>query len=681
MVMKQRSEQRHKGTILYHVAHSGFILRSITLLVLGLLLVACGAPTSAPVEAVVQTALPTPTSEPTFTPVPPPTSTSQPSPTATLAEPTPTPTPQSTLSGRVLDQATNQPISGAKVSVGTATATTYADGRYTLAGLPPGQYVLSVTHPDYDPGLSSIFTLAAAQELSLDLALYAPDTSLYPKDPMLTNPLDPNGAPTAEDAERLARLQGLTGEVANVQETKLSGEYLVNYKISDEVRAAVADLNHDVWELTDDAGRMWWILKVCGNLASPLLQEAPIATPAPRPLPPMAEVVVDDLIVRECASQECAEAGTIQSGARIEVLGCLADGSWCQVSLSGGGSGWCTGQSLRQLAVAKAISVVEAVLPTATPEVVVVPGDRIAFSSDRDGNDEIYVMNANGTDLRRLTNNQAKDWFPTWSPNGQQITFMSDFNIYVMNADGSELTRLTNQGLNWFPIWSPTGHFIAFHATRDNGNDIYVVNVGSSDLKRLTNHPANDWFPIWSPDGQWIIFASNRDGNFEIYVMNADGGGLTRLTNHPALDGAPTWSPDGRQIAFVSERDGNAEIYVMNPDGTGLKRLTDNLAKDWPPAWSPNGLQIAFVSERDGNGEIYVMNADGTGLTRLTSTPLEVSSLTWSPDGQQIAFSSKRDGSSDIYVVNTDGTSLTQLTFEGNNCCPAWVRWPKGGAE
>jgi protocatechuate 3,4-dioxygenase beta subunit len=100
-----------------------------------------------------------------------------------------------------LNQETGQPIARAQVRVGSETTTTDAEGRYTLTGLPPGQYVLSVTHPDYDPGLSSIFTLAAGAEPEVELTLYAPDTSPYPQDPMLTNPLDPNGAPTQADAE------------------------------------------------------------------------------------------------------------------------------------------------------------------------------------------------------------------------------------------------------------------------------------------------------------------------------------------------------------------------------------------------------------------------------------------------------------------------------------------------
>jgi hypothetical protein len=175
--------------------------------------------------------------------------------------------------GRILDQETGQPVVGAKVSAGVTTATTDAQGQYALTGLVPGQYILSATHAEYDPGLSAIFTLAAGQEVSTDLSLFAPDTSPYPQDPMLTNPLDPNGAPTEKEAERLTRLQGLTGQIVSIEETKLVGDFVVNYKRGDVVRAAVAELNHEAWELTDETGRKWWIIRVCGNLASPLPEQ------------------------------------------------------------------------------------------------------------------------------------------------------------------------------------------------------------------------------------------------------------------------------------------------------------------------------------------------------------------------------------------------------------------------
>ncbi len=252
------------------------------------------------------------------------------------------------------------------------------------------------------------------------------------------------------------------------------------------------------------------------------------------------------------------------------------------------------------------------------------PSGRIAFHSGRDENWEIYVMNADGSDITRLTNHPASDAYPSWSPDGQRIAFYSDRDgnseIYVMNADGSDITRLTNHPeTDRVPSWSPDGQRIAFQSERDGNSEIYVMNPDGSDITRLTNYPELDVFPSWSPDGQRIAFHSERDGNSEIYVMNPDGSGITRLTDHPETDRVARWSPDGRRIAFRSEReDGNSEIYVMNSDGSGITRLTYHPASDWYPTWSPDGRWIAFRSERDGNSEIYIMRSDGSELTRLT---------------------------------------------------------------
>jgi len=263
-------------------------------------------------------------------------------------------------------------------------------------------------------------------------------------------------------------------------------------------------------------------------------------------------------------------------------------------------------------------------------------GNKIAFASDRDGNYEVYVMNEDGSGLKRLTNNPDEDVFPCWSPDGRKIAFESrrDGNpeIYVMNADGTEQTNLTNS-TSWdqFPSWSSDGQNIAFHSIRDENHEIYTMNSDGSELKRLTNNSTHDMGPSWSPDGMKIAFHSIKDENHEIYVMNADGSEQTRLTNDPARDTSPAWSPDGKKIAFVSNRDGNFEIYVMNTNGGELRRLTNNSINDGNPSWSSDGKKIAFVSDRDGNREIYVMNADGSEQKRLTNNPAEDRFPCWLP--------------------------------------------------
>ena len=257
----------------------------------------------------------------------------------------------------------------------------------------------------------------------------------------------------------------------------------------------------------------------------------------------------------------------------------------------------------------------------------------IAFDSHRDGNYEIYVMNAAGSGVTRLTNSPEDDEDPAWSPDATKIAFDSHSEIYVMDADGSGLTRLTNNpAADFSPAWSPDGTKIAFVSSRDGNYEIYVMNADGSDVTRVTDNPADDLGPAWSPDGTKIAFGSTRDGNLEIYVMNANGSGRTRLTNNPAGDISPAWSPDGTKISFWSTRDGNDEIYVMNADGSGVTRLTDNPAADAYAAWSPDGTKIAFESDRAGNFELYVMNADGSGVTRLTNDPADDLHPAWRPE-------------------------------------------------
>jgi Tol biopolymer transport system component len=276
-----------------------------------------------------------------------------------------------------------------------------------------------------------------------------------------------------------------------------------------------------------------------------------------------------------------------------------------------------------------------------------------------DEHSSIYMMDAQGGNLRRLTDNAMEDTLPVWSPDGRQIAFSSNrdgnWEIYVMNSDGSRQTRLTNDPADdVIPAWSPDGKQIAFVSARDGNADVYVMNADGREVRRLTDNPANDQNPVWSPDGKRLSFDSFRDGNQEIYVMNADGSGQIRLTDNPSNDGAPSWSPNGRQIAFGSNRTdaiciigecdpaGPSRIFIMNADGSGIAPLTAGEANDLLPVWSPSGIYIAFISDRDGNDEIYVMKVDGSGQINLTHSSGKDGIPSWSPDGKWITFASAR---------------------------------------
>ena len=228
-------------------------------------------------------------------------------------------------------------------------------------------------------------------------------------------------------------------------------------------------------------------------------------------------------------------------------------------------------------------------------------GKQILFTSSRDGNNEIYVMNADGSAQTNLTNDPATDGEVggggllqiDWSPDGKKILFASDRDgnseIHVMNADGSAPINLTNNPAHdIFPKWSVDGTQIGF--TRDGIDGIQVMNADGSNTQQLTDYSGDNAFPRWSPDGKKIVFVGGHgDGTYEIYLMNADGSNRTQLTNSPGYDDNmdPRWSPDGKQIIFWSSRDGNAELYVMNADGTDQTRLTDHEADDSDPMWQP----------------------------------------------------------------------------------------------
>ena len=311
---------------------------------------------------------------------------------------------------------------------------------------------------------------------------------------------------------------------------------------------------------------------------------------------------------------------------------------------------------------------------------------RIVFVSDRDDNNEIYVMavpdgaDADESEVVRLTDNWINDSTPIWSPDGQRIAFASgDFGereIYVVNADGSELVNLTDHWADdGSPVWSPDGQRIAFQSDREGNDEIYVMNADGSGVVRLTENSADDWHPVWSPDGQRIAFRSDRDHyNMEIYVMDADGSNVARLTDNEMREFSPHWSSDGRYIAFSGDEFGTYEeidLFLMEAScidrpeecEDSVVQLTEEQGWNWFVDWSPDGERILFASDREDDMEVYVMDTDGRNVTQLTdSGDGSAWPIGWSANGKFIVFESDRDGDDEIYVMDADGGNVVQLT-------------------
>jgi hypothetical protein len=293
-----------------------------------------------------------------------------------------------------------------------------------------------------------------------------------------------------------------------------------------------------------------------------------------------------------------------------------------------------TATAAQATASAPTITPTATIIPTSSPTATPTQGPPalqgiMLFSSNRDGNAEIYALNLANQAPARLTNNAAQDVQPALAPDSLQLA-------YVGNQDGN--------------------------------NEIYLAGVNGGVPSNLTNNGGDDQQPTWSPDGNWIAFTTNRDGNQEVYLMRRDGSEVRNLTNNPANDFAPTWFSVGGQdwIAFTATRDGNQEVYKVRPDGTGLVNLTNNPTNDHSPAGFSGGAILAFVSERDGNAEIYVMTDTGGALNNLTRNPAQDLDPAINPGGNWIAFSTDRDGNLEIYFVGITGGTAYNLTRNSN---------------
>ena len=286
--------------------------------------------------------------------------------------------------------------------------------------------------------------------------------------------------------------------------------------------------------------------------------------------------------------------------------------------------------------------------PPATPSPVVetTAMSRIAFVSKRDGNWEIYVMNADGTAKTNLTNHPAFDSYPTWSPDGSKIAFYSDRegdnNIYVMNSDGSGQTRLTSDpGDDITPSWSPDGAEIAFISSRSGTSNLWVMKADGSEPRNLTPFRKGVRWPAWSPDGIDLAFVDNRS----LYAI--DPIGLGSGTIIPASVGSfeaffigwPDWSPDGTHLALISNlvaRTGRGgTVYTVEADGKVFRPVVREAAgPDERPSWSPNGRRIAYASHaEDGERDIWVVDVESKTRVRLTSHEAIDSFPAWEPRG------------------------------------------------
>jgi Tol biopolymer transport system component len=301
----------------------------------------------------------------------------------------------------------------------------------------------------------------------------------------------------------------------------------------------------------------------------------------------------------------------------------------------------------------------------------------IIFQTARDGNQEIYSMNPDGSNPLNLTRTNVTDAIPRVSYDGKKVIFMSDrghtnnMDIWTMNSDGSNLFDVLKTNLPGATIWGAAPNFdgskIAYMGPHipNNRYDIFTCNADGTGVTNLTSTTGDGDFPYWSYDGSKIVFGSFRENPTtaaaeEIYIMNANGSSQTRLTYNNARDFYPVISPDSKKIAFTSERDGHRQIYVMGIDGSGQTNISNNAFNEQTAYFSPDGKRMSFTSDRDGNPEVYVMNADGSNQTRITTNTVLEAYPAWGNTPPSPTFP-PGDVNGDIHITGGDSLLMNQV--------------------
>jgi TolB protein len=244
--------------------------------------------------------------------------------------------------------------------------------------------------------------------------------------------------------------------------------------------------------------------------------------------------------------------------------------------------------------------------------------------------DQVCIMNADGTGMRRLTTeDNLRHFYPSLAPDGQSVLYSSFreenvYEIYSLNLSDGNVDRLTNRiGVLTAPEVSPDGTAVTFARGNPTTGNMQIMVMDRNGAGAGNFPQISGWDPTWSPDGEQILFASGREGNVQLFIVDRNGRDSQQVTNLPAIRGRSDWSPDGKSIVTYSGPAWHREVYILNADGSNARQLTPSGGNSQGPSFSPDGQWVVFTAYFDHYGddhgcEIYIIRTDGTNLRRLT---------------------------------------------------------------